>query len=86
MSEYDKGRRAFLVGAAGAGAAAGTALVPGALAKTREHSRTAEAGDTAHPAEAGEGHGAFFNDENAATIAAFCRAADARRARQAGRA
>jgi len=72
MSEHHKGRRAFLVGAAGAGAVAGTALVPGAFAKTHERSRSAEAPDSTHAAEPGEDHGAFFNDENAATVAAFC--------------
>ncbi len=69
MSEHDKGRRAFLVG--GAGAVAGTALAPAAFAKSHDHSRTAETSDAAHAIEAGEWHGAFFNDEEAATITAF---------------
>jgi gluconate 2-dehydrogenase gamma chain len=71
MSEHDEGRRAFIVGAVGAGAAAGTSLVQTAYAKTQPHPKTAEAPDTSHAAEAFDGHGAFFNDEHGATIAAF---------------
>ena len=75
MSEHDEGRRAFIVGAVGAGAAAGTSLVQTAYAKTQPHPqphpKTAEAPDTGHATEAFDGHGAFFNDEHGATIAAF---------------
>ena len=72
MSEHDthsKERRAFLTGvAAGAGAVAGAALVPQASAQTHEHgAETAPAGSRG----AGAGHGAFFNDQDAATVAAF---------------
>lgn len=72
MSEHDEGRRAFIVGAVGAGAAAGTALVETAYARTR----TAEGGspDTgagSTRAEPFDGHGVFFNDDQAATVAAF---------------
>ena len=57
-------RRDFLKGAAaGAGAVAGAALVPEARAQTHDAAAHAEAG--------GAGHGAFFNGEEAATIAAF---------------
>jgi gluconate 2-dehydrogenase gamma chain len=71
MSEHDEGRRAFIVGAVGAGAAAGTGLVQTAYAKTQPHPKTAEAPDAGHAVEAFDGHGAFFNDEHGATIAAF---------------
>jgi gluconate 2-dehydrogenase gamma chain len=79
MSKHDEARRAFLKGAAaGAGALAGTGLAPQgvseAVAKTREPHKTAaaEAGDTAARMRmSGEGHGAFLNDEDAATVAAF---------------
>src|SRR5271168_2715722 len=74
--KHDESRRAFLVGAAvGAGAVAGTTMVSGALAQHRQHPKqppkTAEAPDASHTHEGGEGHGAFLNDDNAATIAAF---------------
>jgi gluconate 2-dehydrogenase gamma chain len=76
MSKHDEARRAFLKGAAaGAGVIAGTGLAPQALAKEQEpkaHARHADAGDAqTHTHASGEGHGAFFNDEDAATIAAF---------------
>jgi len=75
MKQHDEGRRAFLVGtAAGAGAAASVALVPEALAKTREHQAAADAPAASpmadHAAMSG-GHGAFFNDDDSRTIAAF---------------
>ena len=74
--KHDESRRAFLVGAAvGAGGFAGTTMVSGALAQHRQHPKqspkTAEAPDASHAHEGGEGHGAFLNDDNAATIAAF---------------
>lgn len=63
MAINDESRRAFLKGAvAGAGASAVATLAPAANAQT--HAST-EA--LAH----GERHGAFFNDEQAATVAAF---------------
>jgi hypothetical protein len=81
MSEHDEGRRAFIVGAVGAGAVAGTSLVQTAYAKTPQgnktphgdqpHAKTAAAPvDANRPAEF-DGHGVFFNDEHAATVAAF---------------
>jgi len=78
MSEHDEGRRAFIVGAVGAGAVASTALVQTAYAKT-EKTRTptakipaaAEARAADRAVEAFDGHGVFFNDEHAATVAAF---------------
>jgi gluconate 2-dehydrogenase gamma chain len=72
MGKPDESRRAFLVGAAvGAGAVAGTTMVTGALAQHRQHPKTTEAPDASHGHESGEGHGAFLNDDNAATVAAF---------------
>ena len=75
MSKHDEARRAFLKGAAvGAGAIAGTGLISEALAKPHEKPKTAaaETADTQqHAHQGGEGHGAFFNDEDAATVAAF---------------
>jgi gluconate 2-dehydrogenase gamma chain len=76
MSKHDEARRAFLKGAAaGAGVIAGTGLAPQALAKEQEpkaHARHADAGDAqTHVHASGDGHGAFFNDEDAATVAAF---------------
>jgi gluconate 2-dehydrogenase gamma chain len=76
MSEHDEGRRAFIVGAVGAGAVAGTSLVQTAYAKT-QHNNPPQAKTAAGPAEANraaeafDGHGVFFSDENGATIAAF---------------
>ena len=75
MSEHDEGRRAFIVGAVGAGAGAGTALVQTAYAKTQKAKpqppKTAEAPAANRAAEIFDGHGVFFNDEHAATVAAF---------------
>ena len=76
MSEHDEGRRAFIVGAVGAGAAAGTNLVQTAYAKPLRTARAQQAAATeahgaAHAAEAFDGHGVFFNDDQGATIAAF---------------
>jgi gluconate 2-dehydrogenase gamma chain len=75
MSEHDEGRRAFIVGAVGAGAVAGTALVQTAYAKTQkakpQSPKTVEAPAANRAAETFDGHGVFFNDEHAATVAAF---------------
>src|SRR5262245_50342300 len=71
MSKPDEGRRAFLVGAAvGAGAAAG--FVPDAIAQTHPPNPAADSTATtaqAHPH--GPGYGAFFNDDDTATVTAF---------------
>ncbi len=70
MTKHDAARRAFLVRAAvGAGAVAGAGLVPGAHAQNPEHHKQADAPPQQHPM--GGGHGAFFNHDDAATIAAF---------------
>lgn len=72
MSEHDEGRRAFIVGAVGAGAAAGTALVQTAYAKgpKTKPAEAPAAADGGH-AEPFDGHGVFFNDDEAAMVAAF---------------
>src|SRR5215472_17926972 len=70
MTKHDEARRAFLLGAAvGAGAVAGATLVPDALAQTHEPPTTGTG--AAHSHAGGPGLGAFFNSEDAATIAAF---------------
>ena len=72
MIEHDDARRAFLLRAAVAAVAgAGVGVVPVALAQT-QHQHPETATPTTAPAHAGNmGHGAFFNDDDAATIAAF---------------
>src|SRR6266436_3282387 len=71
MTKLDAARRAFLVRAAvGAGAVAGAGLVPDAHAQLEPHMQ----GDApAHPQQhpSGAEHGAFFNHDDAATIAAL---------------
>src|SRR5215470_4950570 len=69
MSEHDEGRRAFIVGAVGAGAVASTALVQTAYAKTQK--AKPQPPIAAEAVETFDGHGAFFDDEHAATVAAF---------------
>jgi gluconate 2-dehydrogenase gamma chain len=77
MSEHDESRRAFIVGAVGAGAVASTTLAQAAYARAaRTRPRTSRSPAAAEPSEhAAEtldgGHGVFFNDEQAATVAAF---------------
>src|ERR1700730_15181000 len=74
MTKHDESRRAFLVGAAvGAGAVAGAGLVPDALAQTHEqHNNATDAPATTAQAHGhGGGHGAFLNDDDAATVTAF---------------
>ena len=72
MRKHDDARRAFLIGAAaGAGAAAGVAFDAFAQAP-EQHKATDPATDaqaTAHVHSGG--HGAFLNDEDSATVAAF---------------
>jgi gluconate 2-dehydrogenase gamma chain len=72
MKKHDEARRAFLKGAAvGAGAVAGAALVPNALAQTDKPDTTGQAPAPAHAHGSAPGLGAFFNTEDAATVAAF---------------
>jgi len=65
--KHDDTRRAFLVGAA-LGAAAGTGLVTEARAQDHDHQTT---GAAPHTMANVDSHGAFFNDDDAATITAF---------------
>ena len=65
--KHDETRRAFLVGAA-LGAAAGTSLVTEVRAQTHDAQTM---GAAPHAMASVDGHGAFFNDEDAATVAAF---------------
>ena len=70
MTKHDEARRTFLVRAAvGAGAIAGAGLVPATPARSQEQRKETDA--SAHPLSSGDGHGAFFNRNHAATIAAF---------------
>jgi gluconate 2-dehydrogenase gamma chain len=69
MPKHDAARRAFLVrAAAGAGAVAGVGLGPDASAQNR--GRPKESATPAHSHQ-NAAHGAFFNQEDAATVAAF---------------
>ena len=71
MTKHEESRRAFLVRAAvGAGAVAGAGLVPELDAQTREHKQV-ESASAAHMHASGAEHGAFFNHDDAITIAAF---------------
>jgi gluconate 2-dehydrogenase gamma chain len=71
MSKHDEARRAFFKGAAiGAGAVAGAGLVPEAFAQTHEQRNDSPA-TTAQAHAHGPGHGAFLNDDDAVTVAAF---------------
>jgi len=70
MTNHDATRRAFLVRAiTGAGAIAGAELVPNAGAQNNEAQKETKAPDQPH--SSGDRHGAFFNRDDAATIAAF---------------
>src|SRR5436309_15630432 len=74
MTKHDEARRAFLVGAAvGAGAGAGATLVPNALAQTHEAPTTGTAPALANSHAGASGLGAFFNSEDAATVAGLPR-------------
>ena len=66
MNRHNEARRAFLKGAA-VGAVAGAGLVPEALAQTQGQPH----GDGGATTAQAHGHGAFLNDEDAATVAAF---------------
>ncbi len=81
MSKQDESRREFLVRAAvGAGAVAGAGLVPDALAQKQEPDKQTKPQASEHAPSSGgqpgihsplDGHGAFFNHDQAATVAAF---------------
>ena len=71
MSSHDATRRAFLVRAVvGAGSVAGAGLIPDASAQNLEQHQDANAA-TPQTHATGAGHGAFFNAQDAAAIAAF---------------
>jgi gluconate 2-dehydrogenase gamma chain len=73
MHQHDDARRAFLKRAA-AVAMAGAAGVPDALAQGHDQQPEAATAGQAHgsaPHAAASGYGAFFNENEAATIAAF---------------
>jgi len=63
--KHDETRRAFLVGTA---LGAATSLVTEARAQDHAHAAT---GPVPHAMGPADGHGAFFNDDDAATMAAF---------------
>src|SRR5262245_59000537 len=78
MEKHDEARRAFLVRTAvGAGAVAGAALVPDALAQTSVPATPAAAAPAITPVvdhaahAAGARHGAFLNAEFSAAVEAF---------------
>src|SRR5207253_4537237 len=72
MTKHDAARRAFLVRAAvGAGAVAGAGLVPDASAQNRGRNQEATSSASSHLHSNVSTHGVFFNQEDAATVAAF---------------
>ena len=72
MGKRQASRREFLArAAAGAGAVAGAGLVAESAAGSQEQHRDTSAPVAAQPRPGGQGHGAFFNHDAAATIAAF---------------
>ena len=72
MGKHEVARRGFLAGAAlGAGVVAGARLLPEAAAQTHTPPAAAKAPAPAQMHSNGEGHGAFLNDADAETVAAF---------------
>jgi len=72
MGKRHASRREFLArAAAGAGAVAGAGLVAEAAAENQEQRKDTSAPAAAEPRSDGQGHGAFLNHDDAATIAAF---------------
>jgi gluconate 2-dehydrogenase gamma chain len=71
-NKHDESRRAFLVGAAIGAGAAGVGLSPTAIAQTHMAQATGSVGAAAGQAHThGPGHGAFLNNDDSVTIAAF---------------
>jgi gluconate 2-dehydrogenase gamma chain len=71
MTKPNEARRAFLVGAAvGAGAVAGAGILPDALGQVQQPQTTGTTPAASHVHD-GPGSGAFLNDDDAATVAAF---------------
>ena len=72
MSKQDVARREFLAGAAlGAGVVAGGRLLPEASAQTHAQRAAANAPAPICASSYGDGHGAFLNEADAETVAAF---------------
>lgn len=72
MAKHDATRREFLVRAAvGAGAVAGAGIVPDAYGQNQDQSKQQDASTHAQQHPAGGEHGAFFNHDDSATVAAF---------------
>jgi gluconate 2-dehydrogenase gamma chain len=71
MSKHDEGRRAFLVGTAVGAAAASSTLIPKAMAEEPHHMAQPAAANAMAGHNMGPGHGAFFNDDDTITMAAF---------------
>ena len=72
MSKHDEARRAFLVGAAvGAGAAAGAALIPDALAQQPHQPAVQNTAAPGHDHADGRGLGTWLNAEESAAVTAF---------------
>ncbi|HEY5618601.1 MAG TPA: gluconate 2-dehydrogenase subunit 3 family protein [Vicinamibacterales bacterium] len=70
MSKRHASRREFLArAAAGAGAVAGAGLAGEAAAGSQEQHTDTSAPAAAQPRAGGQGHGAFFNHDEAATVA-----------------
>ncbi|MGH9257670.1 MAG: gluconate 2-dehydrogenase subunit 3 family protein [Vicinamibacterales bacterium] len=72
MTTHDATRRTFLVRAAvGAGAVAGAGLTAGANAENPAQHEAADTRSQTQPRTGDGQHGAFFNHDHAATVAAF---------------
>jgi gluconate 2-dehydrogenase gamma chain len=72
MSKHDVARREFLTGAAlGAGVVAGARLLPDAATQAHAQPTATTAPAHAHMHTDVDGHGAFFNDADGETVAAF---------------
>jgi gluconate 2-dehydrogenase gamma chain len=72
MAKHDATRREFLVRAAvGAGAVAGAGIVPDAYGQNQDQSKQQDASTHTQQHPAGGEHGAFFNHDDSATVAAF---------------
>jgi gluconate 2-dehydrogenase gamma chain len=72
LSKHDVARRKFLAGAAlGAGVVASARLMPEASAQTHAQHAAADAAASLHASSNVDGHGAFLNEADGETVAAF---------------
>jgi gluconate 2-dehydrogenase gamma chain len=72
MAKHNATRREFLVRAAvGAGAVAGAGIVPDAYGQNHDQSKQQDTSAHTQQHPAGGEHGAFFNHDDSATVAAF---------------